>query len=331
MYVLPYTDITTRMQLGPSINSSSSETIFKLKKDGQVDTTLLPYTEIIPRMQLGPSKNCSYEMILKRKRDGQDFKVDISSENERKMYLFERRLQEEDKNRFFLLLDTFHKLSIEKNFTYFIAMGTMLGSYRHHDMVPWDDDLDIMIPLYHKYKIKELYENITDQDFLSTSDITSKIYLPYGKTIFQDRTGSDPHRPRYGWTFPFLDMFYYQESKTHLLKNIYHHKTALDIIFPLKLRPLNKKLYFGPRDPHKYIKVQGYDIDQCYTGYYNHSFEYSRPQEEIATLPCAALLNKIPFVEHIQCPGGAWCKEVLHLGNQSLSEFMRSKENVADC
>ena len=44
-----------------------------------------------------------------------------------------------------LLLEV-DKICKEQNIRYFLMMGTLLGAIRHQGFIPWDDDLDIMLP-----------------------------------------------------------------------------------------------------------------------------------------------------------------------------------------
>ena len=44
------------------------------------------------------------------------------------------------------LLEQFNKLCEENNLAYSIAYGTMLGEVRHGGFIPWDNDIDVIMP-----------------------------------------------------------------------------------------------------------------------------------------------------------------------------------------
>lgn len=125
---------------------------------------------------------------------------------------------------------------------FWIIGGTTLGSVRHGDMIPWDDDIDI---------------GVLEKDMDQILEM-NKVFNNYGYEIA-------PHKRIYrfrkkGQIFPFVDIFcYFKSNNKYLMNHIelrniwpneYYKNNEL---FPLKLYKFGNFMLPGPNYPLDYL------------------------------------------------------------------------------
>lgn len=64
------------------------------------------------------------------------------------------------------ILDVIHTICIEHNLTYSLGYGSLLGLVRHGGFIPWDDDIDIIMPRRDYDKLLALWKEVAPDNFI---------------------------------------------------------------------------------------------------------------------------------------------------------------------
>ena len=83
----------------------------------------------------------------------------------------------------------FHAFCDEHKLRYYALGGTSLGAVRHHGFIPWDDDLDVGMPLSDYLKFIQLTQSLSNCPYKVESTLNAGKYFfyPYTK-IYDTRT-----------------------------------------------------------------------------------------------------------------------------------------------
>ena len=68
------------------------------------------------------------------------------------------------KKELFELLQYFKKICDDNNLTYYLTEGTLLGAIRHKGFIPWDDDIDVSMPLEDYFKLNDIFKSLNSQN-----------------------------------------------------------------------------------------------------------------------------------------------------------------------
>lgn len=186
-----------------------------------------------------------------------------------------------------ILLRLFNYICVKEKISFMLYGGSLLGSYRHHGKIPWDDDVDVLVGSKFKKRLRQILETESDwSNFLSVQTNTLSQWKVYRK--------ADDH-------WPFIDVFFYDENQTHLWDTapqyqgrfVYHKKD----VFPFKFRLFNGLCMPVPKNI-RVILEQNYDVDRCQSPSFNHFTNSRIPSKRRLNLPCNQLYAWFPFVFH---------------------------------
>jgi hypothetical protein len=223
-----------------------------------------------------------------------------------------RELSHKDKYILMDLLQIFVKVADSYNWTYFLGGGSLMGSVRHGGLIPWDDDIDVLVDEKHTNELKKAFK-----PFRPIYTVHDRGTDPILK-LYSNKSYRCPGN-RCAWMWPFLDICFYAQNDTLIWENHpYFAKKKYEKvdIFPLHKRPFENMMVNAPRNSLKFLdKIYGGASDSCGTWYYKHSTE--RGGYPTVWMSCKYLKDLYPFVFRRWVNGTM--EETVKLGDRILS------------
>lgn len=86
------------------------------------------------------------------------------------------------------ILDVIHDFCKNNNLCYSLAYGTLLGAVRHQDFIPWDDDVDVMMPREDYDRLLALWSASAPRGYLLETDTMTDDYVNNFAKIRKDHS-----------------------------------------------------------------------------------------------------------------------------------------------
>ena len=81
-----------------------------------------------------------------------------------------------------MILKEFKRVCEKNKLTYYLTYGTMIGAVRHHGFIPWDDDIDVMMPYTDYVKFVEVCKtDLSDDFFLQSTEECPEACITFNK------------------------------------------------------------------------------------------------------------------------------------------------------
>jgi len=243
--------------------------------------------------------------------------------------------------------------------TYWLDGGALIGSYRHHDLVPWDGDVDLVVLAADELAVRRTLYSLAPrysycEEFYGRRSNNRSMFVWRVSSTVGSRRHHRADGVCHGMRFPYVDIITADENSTHVWLELpatgyrlYVYRRH-GVVFPLRRRPLGAGFQVQtPCDVDTYLSLQysGY-LDVCSTSPVVH---HDWSHIAVSQLPCRLLADRYAFVDRrritqldigSRTPDGendgrrsfdgdeaTLMIETLRCGNQTQSQFIWSPED----
>ena len=256
-----------------------------------------------------------------------------------------RVITKQEYDSYMKLVSHVSRLFESANITLVMSGGTLLGSYMFHNMIPWDDDLDLWMPYRDVPKVKRLFKNETlrktlqicswgplsisdEYEFNTLSKFSNNTPAEHyyrvrstdtdtvSKHFFKIFYTHTKAATKMVWKWPFLDIAVFNEDRDYVRFCEQGLQLPLNVFYPLIKRPLGSNMLMAPRDT-RYVLLQQFRNFRCISSSYSHRKEMRTCQK--IRIECQKLWSHYPQVWSE--PKSYGQLETLMLGNKTLQVF----------
>lgn len=154
------------------------------------------------------------------------------------------------------LLSEFDRLCQKHNLKYSLAYGTLLGAIRHKGFIPWDDDIDVVMPRDDYNKFIALFDQNEKYSIIYHTK-NNGYYYPYMKMFSKDTIVLE-HGKKINADFGiFIDIFpldYCGHSKKSAIR-VKDKLKNMEKYLLISMEDNSRNLSFGKRIYHKLIRI----------------------------------------------------------------------------
>ena len=218
----------------------------------------------------------------------------------------------------------------QHNISCVLTYGSLVGSYMMHDILPWDDDVDIFVHNDSKDQVMALFDGgkrsvggrygISGYYKPKSDGQAFKIFFTHSR-----RAG------KYRWNYPFIDMFSFIE-RDNAIKAVDVDEVTVDRddFYPFHKRPFGPLWINSPKNPVSFLKAKYKSKFKCSTWAWNHKKEKWQHTHKVS---CESINKYYPFVKRNEHESGT--VESLMLGSKKLydvviNETFRGQKSMYD-
>ena len=199
------------------------------------------------------------------------------------------------------------------NVSYFVRGGTLLGYWRHHGRIPWDEDVDLMVDSSKWMLAKQVLSCLPDLQLNMGADYMWKLFrkdmeLWKGETFIK---------------FPYIDIFLYKADEDHVWPlTIWMKLVTMPTEWTL---PTITGVFEGwpiqiPREPIKILdRLFGRISTDCYSQIFERRKRHMIHHKKWTHIPCSLLYGVYPNVVR-RIEDGKVIEDRM-LGSKKLSSF----------